>query len=338
LLRDLLRRLEPLLFVTAKVSAFSGAQRGIIHLVNAPPAVVSRARKASPEHPLLFDSEGLRPRWRALLFLAAVFILWPQTARPANWAVARGWINGLDEWTALMHLAAFAAVLIPTIIASILERRPLASYGLAWRQTFRANFWEGTAWGLGAIAWQVGILRVTHCLSFQFSALTALASFAFAGRWALTMLAVALFEECLKRGYLQALSSRTLGFWSAALVLGSVFGMEKLLDPAYRNPIAFVSVILYALLMCLTLKLTGDLWFAIGFHCAIEWSTVFVFGIGTPIIPHPQGTLLKAVFQGQTWITGGHNGLMASILTPVWIVLVWIALRLRFRQTALNGV
>lgn len=301
--------------------------------MSAPPTAVSRAPKTPPERSLLFDREGLRPRWRVLLFLAAVFLLWPQTARPANWIVARGWTTGLDEWTALMHLAAFAAVLIPTIIASRLERLPLASYGLPWRLAFRANFWEGTAWGLGAITLQVGVLRATHSISFQLSALTARPTLAFAARWAVTMLAVALFEECLKRGYLQTLASRSLGFWPAAIVLGCLFGLEKLLVAEYRNPIAFVSVVLYALLMCLTLNLTGDLSFAIGFHSAMEWSTVFVFGIRTPIIPNPQGTLLKAVFQGPAWTTGGHSGLMASILTPMWILLVWMALRARFSRT-----
>jgi len=284
---------------------------------------------------VLFDREGLRPKWRVLLFLAAMFMLWPQTERPVNWVVARGWVTGPGhgEWTALMHLAAFAAVLIPTLIAARLERLPLDSYGIPWRQAFRGMFWEGAAWGLAAISLQVCVLQAIHCISVHLSGLSGRTSFAFAGRWGFTMLAVALFEECLKRGYLQTVCGRTLGFWPAAVVLASLFGLEKLLVPDYRTLIAFLSIVLYALLMCLTLKLTGSLWFAIGFHCGVEWCTVFIFGIRTPIIPHPEGTLLNVVFKGPAWITGGQSGLMASILMPLLIIALSLVLRVRFRQT-----
>jgi len=124
-----------------------------------------------------------------------------------------------------------------------------------------------------------------------------------------------------------------IAIWPAAVVLASLFGLEKLLVPEYRTLIAFLSVVLYALLMCLTLKLTGSLWFAIGFHCGVEWCTVFIFGIRTPIIPHPEGTLLNIVFKGPAWITGGQSGLMASILMPLLIIALSLVLRVRFRQT-----
>ena len=231
-----------------------------------------------------------------------------------------------------MHLAAFGAVLIPTVIASWLERCPLASYGLPWRQALGARFWEGTAWGVGVTILQVGVLQASRSISFHLAGLNAQTALACWGRWAFTMLAVALFEECLKRGYLQFVLSRSMGFWPAAIFLGSLFGLEKLLVADYRNVIAFMGVVLYALLMCLTLRLTGSLWFAIGFHSALEWSAVYVFGISTPILRNPHGTLLTPVLQGPAWITGGQSGLAASILTPVTFILVWIVFRYRFRQ------
>ena len=266
------------------------------------------------------------------MFFVALFFLWPQTARPANWLVAHRWISGLDEWTAAMHLAAFAAVLIPTVIAAWLERRSIADYGLPWKRAFGARFWEGAAWGAGVTTLQVALLQASQSISLHSAGLNIKTAFASCGRWAFAMLAIALFEECLKRGYLQFVLGRSMGFWPAAILLGSLFGLEKLLVPDYRNVIAFLGVVLYALLVCLTLRLTGSLWFAIGFHSALEWTAVFVFGMSTPILPNPQGTLLTPVFQGPVWITGGQSGLVASILTPLGFAFVWIMLRHRFRQ------
>lgn len=298
--------------------------------VNAPPAT----RTATVARSILFDRNGLEPKWRVLLFLAGIFLVYPHTGRVANWLVAHRWMTGLDGWTAAQHLAFFAAIFITTVAAAWLERRSLADYGLPWMRAFGARFWEGAAWGSGVTTLQVALLQATHSVSFHSSGLGARTGVAFCGRWALTTLAIALFEECLKRGYLQFALGRSMGFWHAAVLLACLFGLEKLFDPAYREVIAFVSVVFYGLLVCLTLRLTGSLWFAIGFHGALEWTAVFVFGLSTPILHHPQGTLLTPALRGPAWMTGAHNGLVSSILTPLALAGVWIALQARFRPAA----
>ena len=76
-------------------------------------------------------------------------------------------------------------------------------------------------------------------------------------------------------------SSQGHGFWPAAALLSLLASLENLLSPAYRNVVAFASSLLYGLLFCLTLRRTGNLWFAVGFHTFLAWGTILC-GLGLP--------------------------------------------------------
>ena len=45
-----------------------------------------------------------------------------------------------------------------------------------------------------------------------------------------------------------------------------------------------VSIVLYALTVCVSLRLTGNLWFAIGMHAAGDWVETYIFGCPTAVI------------------------------------------------------
>ncbi len=127
----------------------------------------------------------------------------------------------------------------------------------------------------------------------------------------MALLGLALFEQSLKRGYLQSTLGRALGFWQAAWLLSALFTLEKLL--AYRNPLELTGFLMANLLACLTLRRTGDLWFAVGLQTGLEWSMVFLFGMGLSIPTlRPPGTLMRVDLEGPPWLTGGENGIYAS--------------------------
>jgi hypothetical protein len=137
------------------------------------------------------------------------------------------------------------------------------------------------------------------------------------------MLGIALFEQSLKRGYLQFTLGRALGFWQAAWLLSVLFTLEKLL--AYRNPLALISFLVTGLLASLTLRRTGDLWFAVGLQTGLEWGMVFLFGMGLSIpTRRPPGTLMRVEMQGPVWLSGGEDGIYAGafFLTLV-AILAW---------------
>ncbi len=75
---------------------------------------------------------------------------------------------------------------------------------------------------------------------------------------------------------------------------------------------------------CLTLRRTGNLWFAVGFHAAWDWGESFLYSVpdsGEMVTGH----LLKSSFHGSTWLTGGSVGPEGSVLVFILIALLWVA-------------
>src|SRR5205814_8149431 len=73
------------------------------------------------------------------------------------------------------------------------------------------------------------------------------------------------------------------------------------------------------LFLCLTLRRTGSLWFAIGFHAMWNYAAMVIYaapntGNGGRSVP---GHLLDVTYQGPAWLTGGVCGMEASVFTLV---------------------
>jgi CAAX protease family protein len=123
-------------------------------------------------------------------------------------------------------------------------------------------------------------------------------------------------EEFTFRGYALQTLSESIGFWPSAAILSSVFGLVHLLFKPNEGWIDPLSVALYGMFWCLTLRRTGTLWFAIGFHAASDYTDMIVFAEpntgngGKPLTGH----LLNVDFYGPAWLTGGPRGTEASVL------------------------
>jgi len=274
-------------------------------------------------------TDGLAAKWKALLFMAGVLFLFPLALAPANWLSARGLLQGRAAWTAAMHWGAFLAVLVPTTVAAWCEGQPVGSFGLAWRAGRGRLVAEGFAWGVGAAAIFAGLLHATGGVRGHGLTLGAREAIRSGATWGLALLGLALFEQSLKRGYLQSTLGRALGFWQAAWLLSVLFTLEKML--AYRNPLELTGFLVSSLLACLTLRRTGDLWFAVGLQTGLEWSIVFLFGMGLPFTSlHPPGALVRVDVQGPVWLSGGEEGFYASaFFVAVLVILAW-GVRRRF--------
>jgi uncharacterized protein len=269
------------------------------------------------------EFESVAAKWKALLFMAGVLLLIPLAQVPANWLTARGLLQERAAWAAAMHWSNFLAVLVPTTVAAWLEGQPVWSFGLAWRAGRGRLLAEGVAWGGAAAGILAGVLLATGLARAHGLTLGEGEAIRSGATWALALLGMALFEQSLKHGYLQCILGRALGFWQAAWLLSVLFTLEKL--PSVRNPLELTSFLVSGLFACLTLRRTGDLWFAVGLQTGLEWSMVFLFGMGLwlPTLG-PPGTLMRVDMQGPVWLSGGRDGIYASaFFLALVVILAW---------------
>jgi len=136
--------------------------------------------------------------------------------------------------------------------------------------------------------------------------------------WLVVFLLVGVAEEIMFRGYPLFTLAGGMGFWPAAIVLSLLFGAAHLTKPG-ENAADIGSIVLLGLFLCLTIRRTGALWWAMGFHAGFDFFALWVWGApngGSQL----GGRLLTSHFTGPAWLTGGSLGLEASWLTPLLTV------------------
>ena len=148
----------------------------------------------------------------------------------------------------------------------------------------------------------------------------------YACAWAVAFVLVGIFEEFLFRGYTQFTLGEVIGFWPSAVVLSALFGAAHLGNPR-EDWVGALSVMLFGLFACLTLRRTGSLWFAIGLHAAADYAETFIFSVPDSGML-ATGHLLNSSFHGPRWLTGGAVGPEASVLEFV----VYLAALLLFAR------
>jgi membrane protease YdiL (CAAX protease family) len=85
-----------------------------------------------------------------------------------------------------------------------------------------------------------------------------------------------------------------------------------------------LGVAVIGLFFCLTLRRTGNLWFAVGFHASWDWGESYLYSVpdsGGMVTGH----LLRSSFHGSSWVTGGSVGPEGSVLVFVILGLTWVA-------------
>jgi hypothetical protein len=149
-----------------------------------------------------------------------------------------------------------------------------------------------------------------------------------------TFVAVGLSEEYLFRGYAQYTLARGIGFWPAAVFLSVLFGAVHLWNPG-ENYAGAAGVVATGLLFAFTLRRTGNLWLAVGWHASFDFGETFLYSVpdsGTLFEHH----LSSATLHGPAWLTGGTVGPEASLFSFLMMGLLAIAVHFLFPATKTN--
>ncbi len=279
---------------------------------------------------LFLGPDGLRAGW-GLAFYLVMFLLLQKVAVELAWSRNLGdsglWSSMLEEFLNLV------AAVVPALVLARVERRSWSVYGLPGRQIFGRVFWIGALWGFAGISLLMFGLRGLHSFSFGHLVLHGVRLLRFAIFWAGMFLLVGLFEEFAFRGYTQFTLARGIGFWPAAFVLSCAFGLVHLRNEheQWRGALAAA---LIAFFFCLTLRRTGSLWFAVGFHAAWDWGETFFYSVPDSGMVAP-GHLLSSSLRGADWISGGAVGPEGSVLCLVVIAAAWLVFSRTYPKAAI---
>ncbi len=265
---------------------------------------------------LFFGADGVRAGWRALAFLALVFLIGSLISFPAQWL-----LQGLhipDAWFAPLgpgqvfasELQTGVIILIATGVMAWFERRSLFSYGFTFSSEAMPRLLHGLGIGIASATVVALSMLAFGGMQIQGIHLHGMDVLRYSVEWALAMVIVGISEEATFRGYLLVTLKRGLGFWPAALLLSALFVLAHAGKPG-ENMVDFASLFLLAVWGCVTFLKTGSLWLIVGFHMAFDFMQMFV--IGTPNgSQKPIDSLLNATFLGPAWVNGGVLGTEAS--------------------------
>ncbi|MGO9065970.1 MAG: lysostaphin resistance A-like protein [Myxococcaceae bacterium] len=224
-------------------------------------------------------------------------------------------------------ISAFFVVLATWIVARI-EKRPMAAYGIPPRQAFGRRFWEGAVWGFTMLSAIPLVLSLSGNFRIDSIALTGSALGRHALGWAAVFLALSVTEEFAFRGYWLFSLSRRMRFWPAALFLSVVFAAAHLTN-SQETALGIVQVVATGLLFCLTIRRTGTLWFAVGFHAAWDWAETFFYGAPDSGLLGV-GRFLNTSVLGPSWLTGGSAGPEGSVIAFLVLLVCALLIHLRF--------
>jgi len=284
--------------------------------------------RAQPNQPLIGPPEGpitgaksffwnereFRAGWRLLVYMLLFVLLVTVAGTLAN-ALHLPRIS-TTSLTATSMLVQEGVGIIGSLAAAaimgMLEARPFGFYGLPRAEAFGARFWQGAAWGIAMITGIIFLIRAFGGFSFGDLALRGPQLWGYAVLWGVVFVLVGLFEEFLFRGYAQFTLATGIGFWPAAIALSAGFGAIHLHNSG-EDRVGALSVFVIGMFFCLTLRRTGNLWFAVGLHATFDWGETFLYSVPDSGLIAP-GHLLNSSFHGPVWLTGGTVGPEGSVM------------------------
>ncbi len=282
-------------------------------------ALTLRESVLAPIAEIFIGPEGLYPGTRWLIYLAMAFIIF-------------GMLNSLLSalrpepvpvwWTMVSEARMMLAVILPAFVMARIESRPFGDFGLPTKRAFGRDFWAGVLWGIASLTALMLALTALGAFSFGSLSLHGARIFKCAFYYAVFFLIVAFFEDFFMRGYSQWVLAQGMHFWPAAAFLSVLFGALHYANPGEAR-IGIAAVVAIGFFFCLTLRRTGALWWAVGFHMSWDWGESYFYSVpdsGTIA----RGHLLNSRFQGPDWLTGGSVGPEGSYLLFVLIVALWI--------------
>ena len=287
--------------------------------------------------PIFVGRNGLRAGWRLLIFVALVVVLLGSFL-----LIRSGGLQGLLEAqkhaaeitvTPLLmfksEAAAFVLLCVAALIMGKIEHRKFSEYGLPLRLALGRNFWIGLLSGFTAISGTLLTMFLLHGFRITGLAMHGTTILSSMVAWGAAFLMVGLFEEFLFRGYAQYTLASGIGFWPATFVMAGLFAFGHSFN-ANETPVGVVATGLFALLFCLFLRRTGNLWLAVGFHASWDWGQTLYGVPDSGLLPYH--SVFSSAFSGPRWLTGGIVGPEASVLTPIALLVVALLFNRYYRE------
>lgn len=272
------------------------------------------SKSVSPPN-FLFGPEGLRSGWGFVLYLALVVGLVVSSQKALAPLMHK--LNGTLWQDMIGRVVVALCAVLPAMLMARLEKRPFGVYGLPSQGAFGKKFWYGMIWGFAGLSLLLLAMRGAQVFYFGGAGLHGGRALKFAAFWAVFFLLVGFFEEFLFRGYTLFTLSRGVTFWPAAVALSLLFGGVHLGNKG-ESWVGALAAAAIGLFFCFTVRRTGTLWFAVGFHASWDWAESYLYGVpdsGTST----NGHLLNPSFHGPVWLTGGSVGPEGSLLVFVVI-------------------
>lgn len=277
---------------------------------------------------IFLGDDGLRVGWRLLLYAAFWFLI------SAALEILVFQIIRLDldpyspQFVALADLLDFTSAYAAALLMARIERRTPGAYGLPLRQAFGKSFWQGVLLGLGEVSLLIGLITVFGGYSFGPVVVHGADALRWASLWAIAFVFVGLSEEFLFRGYAQYTLAQSVGFWPAAIALSLVFGAAHLRNQG-EGILGVANVVVTGLVFVFTLRRTGNLWLAVGWHASFDFGETFLYSVPDSglVFDHH---LSSSSLHGATWLTGGTVGPEGSIFSFVTMGLSALAIHFLF--------
>jgi len=284
------------------------------------PALPSTPRRENPLLEVFVGPLGMYPGTRWLIYLAmfgGLILLFLTVLR-----VVHPYHGGPVWWTMVGEIGMMLCAILPALVMARIEKRPFAEFGLPAKSAFRRNFWVGTFWGIASLTVLMLVLRLAGAFQFGSLSLHGVSILKFAAYYAVFFLVTGFFEEFFLRGYSQWVLAQGMHFWPAAALLSASFGAIHSSNSG-ESPAGLIAAGLIGFFFCLTLRRTGNLWWAVGFHMSWDWGESYFYSVpdsGGMMTGH----LLNSSFHGPDWLTGGSVGPEGSLLVFAVIAALWV--------------
>jgi membrane protease YdiL (CAAX protease family) len=303
-----------------------------------PPSGTDRIEAAIAS--IFVGPQGIRAGWRFLIFVGILFlcagfltVLWLLAVLGPHQMGAPGQRLPLTATNATVSEAIMVfSMAFAALIMSRIERRRVGEYGLPRQWAFGRLFWQGAAWGFVAISLTMALIAVLHGFSLGKIGLSGRVLIGYALLWALAFLLTGFFEEFTFRGYGQFTLTTGMGFWPSAIFLSLLFGAIHLGNHG-EGWSGALSAGLIGFFFCLTLRRTGNIWFAVGLHAAWDYGETFIYGVPDSGLVAP-GHLFNSSFHGPHWLTGGSIGPEGSVLCFVVLALLFLVFHFAYPARA----
>ncbi|HEV2448371.1 MAG TPA: type II CAAX endopeptidase family protein, partial [Candidatus Sulfopaludibacter sp.] len=251
---------------------------------------------------------GLRAGWRFLLFGLIV------AALATGLSVATHLLDrsiGRNAATVVGNFLGVITALVAMWILGKVEGHSVWSYGFAAPNRGR-NLVAGLATGIVSLSALMGLLTLAGVYKPGPSVLRGADVLLWGLYWALLFAGVSLGEESLTRGYAMFSLAQGIGFWPAAVLLSLLFGAGHLGNRG-EEWVGIGNAMLVGLVLAYSVKWSGSLWWAIGYHMTWDWGESFFYGVadsGSKAHHH----FLSGDPAGAGWLSGGSVGPEGSVL------------------------